>query len=790
MRNQSGDVPGQADESERKVERAAHKIFRRGPELYGAVLALVVLCAIGFLPQFGGPGYEAALAAGLLLPAVASVSSAPASVRAKRSPFDAFARGLFAGTVLGALGLLVVLAHGLRVGFCDPFEGVTLYALGPWIGAVLGGGWGALSGLVAERIARPRPRTVATVLFALSGPIGGIAIGVWRFYTSPMVFGFDPFVGYFSGPLYDTVIDGVGSLLSYRVGSVATLLGVSAVLLHLERTDTGLRFRWLDRPGLALAGFVALGVSLSVTLNGPALGHWHTAASIERALGRKLSVGRCDVVYSRGILARDAALAGRDCDRQLARVERYFEIEGKERLRLYLFANDAEKGGLMGASNTYIAKPWRREVYLQYAPYPHPVLGHEIAHVVAGSFGVGPFRVAGPLGGLIPDPGRIEGAAVAASPNENDDFLLDEWTRALLDLGLLPELRGIFRLGFLGENSSTAYTVAGAFVSWFKETFGAEALRRWYAGAALTELTQGKDLDALDREFRKHLAARPIEPKLLAIARARFDRPAIFGRRCPRVVDRLAQEAAGLLGASDADAARDVYQDVLRLDPKNAGAKLGLAACSLKAGDEAAALKSYAELSRARELSKLEQAAALETKGDIALAAGRLDDARAAYDAVAAIVVDEDRLRTLDVKRFAIEHEPGRLAIVALLIGDSVYGPSWDVAAPLLAEWAEREPEQSLPPYLLGKNLYGHGRPVEASGYLDRAIGATTSLPRVARETQRMRMIAACALGDRRAAQVAFKTLIDDPELVPARKAGLRSLAERCGIEPVKAPAR
>jgi tetratricopeptide (TPR) repeat protein len=785
LRNPSGDVPGQADESERKVERAAPKIFRRGPELYGAVLALVVLCAIGFLPQFGGPGYEAALAAGLVLPAVASVSSALAAVQAKRPPFEAFARGLFAGTVLGALGLLVLLAHGLRAGFCDPFEGVTLYALGPWIGAVLGGGWGGLSGLVAERIARPRLRRAATVTLALSGPIGGIAISVWRFYTSPMVFAFDPFVGYFSGPLYDTVIDGVGSLLSYRVGSVATLLGVSAVLLHLERTDTGLRFRWLGRPGLALAGFVALATSLSVTLNGPALGHWHTATSIERALGRKLSVGRCDVVYSRGILARDAALAGRDCDRHLARVERYFEIDGKnERVRLYLFANDAEKGALMGASNTYIAKPWRREVYLQYAPYPHPVLGHEIAHVVAGSFGVGPFRVAGPLGGLIPDPGRIEGVAVAASPNENDDFLLDEWARALQDLGLLPELRGIFRLGFLGENSSTAYTVAGAFVSWFKEKFGAQALRRWYAGAALPELTQGKDIDALDRDFRKQLATRPIDPKLLAVARARFDRPAIFGRRCPRVVDRLAQEAAGLLGASDTAAARDAYEDVLRLDPKNAGAKLGLAACSLKAGDEALALKSYDQLSRARELSKLEQAAALETKGDIALAAGRLDDARAAYDAVAAIVVDEDRLRTLDVKRFAIDHEPGRRAIVALLIGDSVYGPSWDVAAPLLAEWQLLEPEQSLPPYLLGKNLYGHGRPVEAAGYLGRAVGASHALPRVLRETQRMRLIASCALGDQRDAQNAFKALIDDPELVPARKAGLRSLAERCGVSP------
>ena len=47
------------------------------------------------------------------------------------------------------------------------------------------------------------------------------------------------------------------------------------------------------------------------------------------------------------------------------------------------------------------------------APYPHPVIGHELAHVLAGSFGEGPFRVAGAAGGLVPNPGLIEGVAVA-----------------------------------------------------------------------------------------------------------------------------------------------------------------------------------------------------------------------------------------------------------------------------------------------------------------------------------------------------------------------------------------
>ncbi len=52
-------------------------------------------------------------------------------------------------------------------------------------------------------------------------------------------------------------------------------------------------------------------------------------------------------------------------------------------------------------------------------------------------------------------------------------------------LDLLPELERLFRLGFLGQPSSRAYTVAGSFVNWFAERFGMPKLRAWYGGAAL-----------------------------------------------------------------------------------------------------------------------------------------------------------------------------------------------------------------------------------------------------------------------------------------------------------------
>ncbi len=731
--------------------------------------------AYGFIPQFGGPGYESALGAGLLLPTVTALGVAFSVVGRHATPLAAFGRGLTAGFALSVLGLVIIVAHGLRVGFCDVGWGVELYLLGPLPGALLAGVWGAVIGLFASRLERRWRRRALLIVGSIAAPLLGISISFARFYTSPMVFAFDPFFGYFAGPLYDTVIDAFWTLSTYRAGSLLTALAVGCAAAHF---DERLRFTGFRRPWLAGVGLSASCASALLLWNGAALGHYSTRSSIAAALGQELSGARCDVKYSSGILRRDARLFARECDAELRADEAYFETRGPARVTAFLFANEAEKGRLMGASSTYIAKPWRREIYVQYAPYPHPVVGHELAHVVAGSFGAGPFRVSGPLGGLIPDPGRIEGVAVAASPNDNDDFTLDEWAKTLLDLALLPPLESVFRLGFLGQNSSTAYTVAGAFVSWFHDRYGASALRRWYGGEAVEQVT-GKRLAELERAWRADLSRVTVDPVLLNEAKLRFDRPALFGRHCPRIVDRLHGEAAQKLASADTAGARVALAALLRLDPHHTAAKFELAACAVKDGDEAAALAAYAALANAPELAKVEQASAREAQADVELRAGNLLDAQRDYEAASASIADEDHLRTLDVKR-SPKNDRQRRALVDLLIGDPMLGAAFEEAAPRLAEWALVEPKNGLPRYLLGKNLFGRGRFTEAADYLDQALARELELPRVAREAWRTRLTLACAVADGAGQARALAALRADRGLSAARRAAIERLAQRC----------
>ena len=49
---------------------------------------------------------------------------------------------------------------------------------------------------------------------------GGLQLAF--FYRTPILFAYDPFVGYFSGALYDTVLDHDG-LLAYRAASAAAV---------------------------------------------------------------------------------------------------------------------------------------------------------------------------------------------------------------------------------------------------------------------------------------------------------------------------------------------------------------------------------------------------------------------------------------------------------------------------------------------------------------------------------------------------------------------------------------
>jgi hypothetical protein len=718
--------------------------FASRSERIAAIVVFVLLAAIGFLPLFGGPGYEQSLASGLVVPAAAAIAAA-LELTAEAAPpaFSCVARGLVCGALLAATAFVTAMIHGARVGVCDFWGGTTFFALTAGSGALLGGLWGVVAAEVSRR-ARSRKR--AAVFLALAVPLGSIGVSIARFYGSPMIFAFDPFFGYFSGTLYDTVVDVRTELWTYRAGSAATIASALLVACALERTPEGkLRIAWQGsrkRKASLVLGVSSLIGSIVVSANGATFGHWQSASTIASALGGRASGPRCDIIYPDSMLADQVALLVRDCEEQLAAVERHLGTKLDARLTVYEFADANQKRRLMGAAETSIAKPWRHEVYIQVSSFPHPVLGHEIAHVVAGSFARGPLRVGG---GFWPNPGLIEGIAVATSPDD-DELTTAQWARAMLDIGVLPPVRELFSLDFLGHSAAKSYTVAGAFVSWALERWGTATVHAWYGGESIEALT-GQRWSVLDSAFRESLAALPMPPEASVYARAKFDRPSVWERKCPHVVDALHRAANQCRDERRFQRALFLYDSALSRDSRDWHVRFDRAWVELRYADRARGRDDLSRIRDDRDAPRTWRDRSEEAIADDDLAHGRAPEAKEAYEAIAARTLDEDIARTLEVKILSADDSLARRAVVDLLIGEPGHPVDPWVGALSLGEWMG-ETQEPLAAYLAGRNLMLHAEWRRAAVHLDQVLARGAPTERVARELLRDRAICACAVAD------------------------------------------
>ncbi len=723
------------------------------------LLAIAVGLGCGATHLTDHVGYASSLVVGLVGSAVSSIAGVRLQRAAKgvRGAALALAASGF-GIAFVALALLVVFAHALVGPACASAEGaawVLLVALpGPVLAALFGAALGAsLPG-----------RRAATLVAAATVP----AFIVWslaRFYASPAVFAFDPFFGFFPGAIYDEHVPLTAAHVTYRVGTLGWIAMLAALLAGgLDAAGRfSLRTLGAGPRALALAGALT---GLSVFAAGDALGHRHDAASVHRGLGGTARGRRCIVAYDRSLDRRLGELTARDCDVRVAQLEAFFGTSHPAPITVFLFANATQKRAWMGAEDTYIAKPWRDEVYLQAASFPHPVLKHELAHVVAGAFAGGPFRVAA-WAGWLPAPALIEGAAVAAAWEGDSDATPHQWTRAMLEAGLAPPMASLVGLGFFAASSGRAYTAAGSFCRWLVETRGAARFRRFYRDVDAFA-AYGATLPELERAWHDDLRRVPTPEAMLTQARTRFRRASVFGRTCPLLLDALAETAAGRVASGDVAGAIAAYEALLRHDPTDLHVRTQIVALHVRAGDDAAVQSAVADAEAALGPAAGTRARMVEADQRWRWFGPR--GVRRRYVALDGTTLDADEARTLRLKILALDAAVDAEALRDLLIGRGPLEPS---AIAAMARLAEAPPGDPLAAYLRGRQLFLAERFDAALAALDVGAVATTGEPRIVAETLRLRAIAMYRLGERDAALGAFEALASDVD----RSAGYRAAA-------------
>jgi len=621
-------------------------------------LWLAVSAAFGvgacFVPLFQVLGYELSLATALVasLGAGHIASTIAPRLRAGRWALGGgearysrlCLRAFAAGSCLLVAPLALSLLNGIRILPCNLAQGAAFFALDAVFSVAAAAAVGLSLGLLFSSA------RAAAVSWFVVWVCGVLAAGL-TFYATPAVSLYGPFFGYFPGVLYDTLVEVRTPLVTYRAVTavdMAMLLAVFAAAFDPASLRVSRR-RFLSNRRLATVSIALVAAASVLHALGPRLGHLSRRADLERELPVRVSREGLDLFFPKGASEEEMTELADDASFSLHRVTAFLEPASTRRVAVFFFSSFAQKGRVMGASRTNVAKPWRSEVYVVMDDVPHEVLRHELAHAVAAEFGRGPFDVAGDAGGLVPNPGIIEGVASAAE-GPRGELTHHQWAAAMKRLGILPSLERAMGLEFFDFSASAVYTASGSFIAWLRERRGASAIRAIYGGASFEEATS-EPLRELEKEWLAFLDTVPLEGADLGAARLRFDRPSVVRSTCVHEVARLDAEADDFADEGDRSGAIAAREEACERSSGATDARYDLFRTVAAFRDEGAIRDMARELERSPEMSAARLAQIAEVLADLDAEAGRLGDAARAYAAIVPDAASDDVRRRLQLKK-------------------------------------------------------------------------------------------------------------------------------------------
>lgn len=730
-----------------------------------AALAAVLGIGLGWVPLFGVLGFELATAAAFFAAIMGlDVGSALARARQRRPAEPRFAGRALAGATahamatamaIAAIPAAIAIVRSAWQPTCDWGFGLACYAAMPLATAALAGAAGHGLGILVG------PRRFVAAAVAQVPAIAVVLAALYRFYSEPPVFTYNAILGYFPGNLYDENIQLRAPLAWSRLADacwVVALLGLVALYFdapshRLTRQPRPLRSR---APALAIATLAIAGAALLHAYGG-ALGYAPNADDIEDVLDGRVETAHFIIHYAhdKDIDAQIDAIAA-DHEFRYAQVVQQTGMAPPGKLRSFYFADREQKARWFGARDVEMAKPWRREIYLDHRGFPHGSLRHEIAHAVASAFGDPLFGVAAKHG-VFANPGLIEGLAVALDwPGGYDRLTPHEAVRALQALGLEPSIGQLLSLQFFSVSSARGYTTAGSFLRFLLDTYGAPKLRALYGSGGDFAQAYGVPRAALEAAWRAMIAKIVLPPGTVEAQRERFRGGSVFARACPHAVAAWRERAGQALGDGDRDAAIGWLRETCDVQPDEPRHRLELGDL-LYGGPPAQrveALGLWASLLADREVTSTLQ---VEIHERLARAAAVRGD-RAAVSlhiaAAARLPLDDNARRQVLAEQLALAH-PGDAARPLF-----AYFFLPGVPTVVLAQWAAlAEPGLGFAHYLLGLQRQTLGAWPGSAEELDRALALGLPDPLFVRNAARRLAVAGFLAHDRGRVEHAIRVL-------------------------------
>ncbi len=762
--------------------RAAYLLRRPGALLALTILAVGGACLVR-LPLFGLPGYELgeamSVGVGFLGGALGIIASReerrliqgvdPRPRGAIRSdgalasvwmPFAAASLLSLAALAVPGAAAAIFAVSSTR---CDPFAQLAFYPLLSIPSALVASAAGVLCGLASRRALG------AGALYALLVLLSMVATG-WPLIAGPQIHAYNHFAGYLPGPLYDEALRIGPGLLWFRTESLlwaAGAISFAAALLDMKLGTLG----WPRlRPAAWLWVLLAAASIGGIESRAQLLGLRATDGFVAESLGGLRQTAHFQIFYPRGKPKHEVDRLARDAEFRYAQIRAFLGGAPEAPIRLYLYRSAEQKQALVGAGQTQFAKPWRLQVHLNDAPFPHPSLKHELAHAMAAPFGSGPFRVTAKLG-VLPVMGIAEGLAVAAD-DAVDELSLHQWAAAMRQQKLAPDLASLFRLdSFYRSAAPRAYILSGSFLRYLADAYGSDKLRELYAHGDFTG-TYHRSLEALAVDWARFVDAIPLEPAAVNQAFARFRRGSIFARPCAREVASLQAEAMDFL-RSDPAKALDRYRRCSEIQPEEPSFRAGEAKTLIlleRTGEAAQVLSRLAEQVQGEPALAAEVAMA---QADLEWKRGRSDEAGRLLAKVIELKPSASLERSARIKLAALHSKAAR-AVWAYL-GEQ---PE-EVKLLGLKEAMEQGVGQPYLSYLLGRRLTQLGLGSMALGYLAQTLAAPVP-ESIRREAIRLKIEALYLSGDCAGVRNEVGHL---PDLGQSLKTSMLEWQARCDFE-------
>lgn len=685
-----------------------------------------------------------------------------------------------AALIFALVPLLVVTVASAWIKNCNYLGGLKFYLFQVGCSAMLS----AVFGLV---VATALPRW--SELWIFFGWLGWLAWVVIDLYIQPRITLYLGIVGFYSGAIYDEVIETTATFMRFR------LLTLSQVALLVALLNWGVdprswHLQWRRLRGAGAVALTTLGLLSALTITLLVLGGWwgysYSRGDVERILGGKRETPHFLLVYSEGATASSRVDEWLD-DHQFRRHQlvKYMALKAPRRITSTIYPSAAVKRQLMGAAHTYIAKPWLDEIHLNAIPLGRTVLAHELAHAYAAEFARGPLKIATRFW-FWPNMALVEGLAMAAEWNSGD-YTPHQWTAAMFELKAqgkpvrVPDIVAIMNpANFWQHYSRNAYTTSGSFVRFVIAQYGVERFKGVYAGATF-QGSYGKDLTVLAGEWQRFLTDRkqvPLDKTILSRTAEMFTRRSVLHRVCGNEIARLESLIAAANGRGDYPGALTIHQRILRYLPRHPHKQLGYALALMRVGRYKDARKLARSLLARGDVPLALQGLARVALADIHWWLDEKVEAIRAYSDVIALALDRGTSRASWVKIKAIQNADWGPLLRELMLNASL--GTWQ-RTELLLHLMEQEGDVPLLQYLTARQLYVKGRYREAAGIFEQLNVQALPDPDFGVESYRLAGQALYLVGETKRAAALFKRILARYRRMPR---GLRNQIadwlERC----------